>query len=348
MGIKSLNDYLRKEKIPCFLILPMTALSGQRVGVDYLNWIFTYLPQAFKRAYNSNSNYLDVVCQEKLFKELVVELTRFNNKLLNYKITPVWICDGISKDNKTATKVERRKKRKDNIIKRDNVRELLLSQSPLERDPAVIEEYKKSVLKCQYIEGKSIEKLKDICKYMGLPTIIAEDEAENLASSLAVERKISAVWSADTDTYPLGAPLVIKGFDNINGQLHIKCTFTLKILQGLDMNHEEFRDFCILLGTDFNNNLEGIGPSKSRILIEKYRTLERIQEETKHNLEGFIDYKNIRKQLTPYKTEYTCVDLQVDKNIDLEKLKMVCDIIEMDMLYQNIIDLPPSRGCLRY
>lgn len=347
MGIKSLNDYLRKQEIPCFIDLPMIALAEQRVAVDGLNWLYTYLPQSFKRAYNSNTNYLDPVCQDKILKELILEKVRFNNKFLNYKITLVWIWDGISKDNKTATKIERRKGRSENIRKKEQLRELLLSVSPLERDPDLINEYKKSVLKCQYINFENIEKLKNICKLMGFPTIIADDEAENLASSLAVERKISAVWSADTDTYPLGAPLVIKKFLNVGGTLYIKCAFTLKMLEGLEMNHNEFRDFCILLGTDFNTNLEGIGPAKCKILIDKYRSLEKIQEETKHNIEGFIDYKNIRKQLTPYKTDYDCSDFQVDKNIELDKLKELCDSIEMDMLYQNILDLPASKKCLR-
>ena len=98
--------------------------------------------------------------------------------------------------------------------------------------------------------------------------IVAKDEAENLAASLAVELKVAAVWTSDTDTYPLGAPLVVKGFESKGGHIHIKGIFTLNILRDLELNHDQFRDFCIMLGTDFNDRMNRIGPSNALILIK--------------------------------------------------------------------------------
>ena len=342
MGIKDLNTYLRKEEISCFITISLTTFSEQRIAIDGLNWIFTYLSSAYRRVYDKNNDPLELISQDELFKELVKELIIFNNKLMNYKITPVWIWDGISKDNKTATKIERRNSRKAMIEQRDQLRAELLKQQILERDLNLIEKYKRLVLNTAFISRDNIEKLKKITEEIGLPTIHAEDEAENLASSLAVQRKISAVWSSDTDTYPLGAPIVVKGFENINGILHIKGVYTLLMLKHLDMTHDEFRDWCILLGTDFNNRLEKIGPSKSRMLIEKFSSLENIEANTKHNL-TFINYKEVRKQLTPYETNHTCDDFQVKKDIKEENLRNILDIREMSLFYNNIIDLPRSK-----
>ena len=343
MGIKDLNTYLRKEEINCFFTLPLTNFSEQRLAIDGLNWIFTYLNSAYRRIYDRCGDPLKIVCQEELFKEMLKEFLIFNNKLMNYKITPVWIWDGISKDNKTATKVERKNSRKPMIEQRDKLREELLEKNVLERDTDLLEKYKKLVLNTAWMSRENIDKIKEISLKIGLPTIIADDEAENLASSLAVQRKVSAVWSSDTDTYPLGAPLVVKGFETINGILNIKGIYTLKMLEELEMNHDEFRDFCILLGTDFNTRLDRVGPAKSKILIEKYSTLEEIESNTKHNL-TFMNYKEVRKQLTPYNTNYECKDFQVKKDIDEDDLKKILDCREMSLFYNNIIDLPESHS----
>ena len=103
-----------------------------------------------------------------------------------------------------------------------------------------------------------------------------------------------------------------------------------------------WRHFCILLGTDFNSRLDQVGPAKSRILIDKYGDLETVEENTKHNL-SFMNYAEVRKQLTPYKTDYTCEDFQVNKKINQEKLLELLNCREMISLYNNIIDLPRSK-----
>lgn len=342
MGIKELNPFLKKSGINCFCKIPLTAFSEGRIAIDGLNWLFKYLPSVYNRCLYSLEDPLDLVDQEILLKEMYKEILIFSNKWLNYKVTLVWIWDGVSKDNKTTTKIERKKSRQALIETRDKLREELLEMSPLERDINLLEKYKKLVLNTVYISRKSIESIKTFCKKIGMPTIIADDEAENLASSLAVQRKISAVWSSDTDTYPLGAPIVVNGFENINGILHIKGTFTLEILKALNMTHTEFRDFCILLGTDFNDRMMGVGPAKSKILIEKYSTLENIESSTKHNL-TMMNYTEVREQLTPYKTEYNCENFQVDKSLDIEELKSLIDIPELSYYVNNIKDLPKSK-----
>lgn len=346
MGIKDLNTYLRKEEIGCFFSIPLTTFSEQRIAIDGLNWVFKYLNSATRRIYDRQDDPLEIISQEKLLFEMKREMVIFNNKYLDYKITNVWIWDGVSKDNKTATKTERRNSRKGMIEQRDKLREELLAKPVLERDNDLIEKYKRLVLNTAYISRDNVENLKSFCKEIGLPTILADDEAENLASSLAVQRKVSAVWSSDTDTYPLGAPIVVNGFENINGQLHIRGIFTLVMLKELGMDHEQFRDFCILLGTDFNSRLDQVGPAKSRILIDKYGDLETVEENTKHNL-SFMNYAEVRKQLTPYTTDYTCEDFQVNKEINQEKLMELLDCREMIPLYNNIIDLPRSKPVIK-
>ena len=342
MGIKNINKMLKDLEIDCFCNLPLVSFKEGRVVVDFLNWFFTKLSFAYAACYNRLKDPLDLVPQEEIVKEFYLQVLRFSNRYMDYKVTLIWIDDGVSKDNKTATKIERKNNRQTMRETRDKLREELLKQAPLERDLSLLEKYKKLSLNTAYVTRESTEKIKKFIKAIGMPFIQADDEAENLASSLAVQRKVSAVWSSDTDTYPLGAPLVIKGFENVEGVTCVRTVFTPNILEGLNMDHQEFRDLCILLGTDFNENIFGVGPMKSKILIEKYSDLETIESSTKHNL-TMMNYKEVRKQLTPYLTEHTCEDFQVNKNIKLEDIKNFIDAREVDYYYSNLIAMPFSK-----
>lgn len=301
MGIKDLNKFLRDKHINCFFKLPLQQFGGYRIAIDGLNWIFSYISIVNKNLIEKQKDILEDIEQEKIYESMLVEWIKFNNKLMNHKITPVWIWDGISKDNKMVTKVERRKIRDDYKNKKLALKEQLLNMPILARDESLLREYKKLVLLTPYFSFDSIERIKKFSVKVGIPCIVADDEAENLASSLAVELKVAAVWSSDTDTYPLGAPMVVKGFENGSGNVYIKGVFTLNILRDLELSHDEFRDFCILLGTDFNDRMDRIGPVNALTLIKKYSNIETIAQETKHNT-YCLKKDEVRQQLTPYQT----------------------------------------------
>ena len=241
------------------------------------------------------------------------------------------------------------KQQEDYLEKKEELKLELLGTSILERPKEKISKYKQLVINTVYIKFSNIDRMKFFGKEIGLPTIFADDEAENLASSLCVERKVAAVWSADTDTYPLGAPVVVKGFEYINGVTHISYVYIPRILKELNLNYSEFRDFCILLGTDFNDRMHGIGPKKSLLLINTYRCIEKIEEETKHNI-YCLKYKENRKQLTPYNTYYYGENfLNINKDIDQEAIlkkynfKNTEKIVSAIIKSEECIDVPKNK-----
>ena len=307
MGIKDLRTFLKNKKVDCFCTIPLLEFYGKRVAIDSLNWVFCYMGNCVKSIMSTKGDPMKPISQEELYRKMVQEFLNFNIKLMNHGITPLWIWDGVSKDNKTVTKVERRNARKAMIEKRDNVFNVLQKLNPLERPSELLKEFQQLTMNTTCLKREKIDDLKELSLEIGIPTITADDEAEALAASLAVERIVAAVWTADTDTYPIGCPIVIKGFENVKGEVHINAVFTLKILKELKLNHDEFRDFCIMLGTDFNDRLDRIGPVKSFKLIEKYRCLEEVEKHTQHNLYA-LKYKEVRPQLASYKTIYNGVD----------------------------------------
>ena len=343
MGIKDLKKYLREKNVDCFFTIPLYKFSQKRIAIDSLNWIFTYLSVSIKNIINRKEDIFEELDQEIIYVNLLEEFIKFNIKLLDHHITPIWIWDGKSKDNKNVTKIERRKSRKEQLKKRLELKEKLKDMNALERPIALINQYKNLFSTTCFFSSEKLNKIKDFSIEIGIPTITAKDEAENLASSLAVERKVAAVWSADTDTYPLGAPVVVKGFEKKNNLIYISGIFTLKILKELNMDHNEFRDFCILLGTDFNDRIPSIGPAKSYILIDRYRNIENIEKETRHNT-YCLKYKEVRKQLTPYNTyfdKFNKLSIEILENYEqlTHKYKGVKNI---DILISSIKNLKES------
>ena len=338
MGIKDLRTFLKNKKVNCFYQMPLLDFYGKRWAIDSLNWVFCYMGSAVKAILSKKSDPLDFITQEELYERLVLEFLNFNIKLMNHGITPVWIWDGVSKDNKQVTKVERRNARKLMIEKKENIINTLKDMNPLERPPELLNELRQLITTTTSLKREKIDDLKNFSEELGIPTITAEDEAESLAASLAVERIVGAAWTADTDTYAIGCPIVVKGFENIAGDVCVNAVFTPNILKDLELNHKEFRDFCIMLGTDFNDRIHGLGPIKSYKLIKLYRDLETIEEKTSHNL-YMLRFREIREQFYAYDTNYTGIDdLMVDKNVDYESIKEK---------YENKYSLEKIFSCLR-
>ena len=321
MGIHGLKPFLKDKNVNCFFEVPLNCFWGKRIAIDTLNWYFCYQTTAVKNIVNSQRDPLKPIPQDEIYEKLVKEFIRFNLKLMNHGVTPVWIWDGVSKDNKGVTKVERRNARQKMRERRDTIIEALKDMSPLEMPYELVKELKQLTVNTAGLKREKLEQLKELGEELGLPTIVADDEAEALAASLAVERIVAAVWSADTDTYVIGCPIVVKNFAYKNGEVYIEATYTLKILLDLKLSHAEFRDFCILLGTDFNDRIHGIGPKKAYKLIEQFRNLETVEKETKHNCYG-LKYRDVREQLSAYDTKYTGIDdLRVDTSIDFDAIQ---------------------------
>ena len=95
---------------------------------------------------------------------------------------------------------------------------------------------------------------------MGLAYLQALGEAETLCAYLAIKGQVDAVLTEDTDVMAYGTPVMLafkdlKVTDEQVYGLHHK-----NILKDLEMNHEEFRDLCILLSCDYNERVKGFVP----------------------------------------------------------------------------------------
>ena len=126
-----------------------------------------------------------------------------------------------------------------------------------------------------------IKESKELLEAMGIAIIQAPSEGEAQASELSKHKDIYAVASQDYDCLLFGAPRLIQnltlsrkrktstGFIDVNPEL-IELE---KVLNHLQINHDQLIVLGILTGTDYNpGGIKGIGPKKAVQIVQKFKT----------------------------------------------------------------------------
>jgi flap endonuclease-1 len=129
---------------------------------------------------------------------------------------------------------------------------------------------------------------------MGLPWVQAPSEAEAQAAFIASRGDVWAANSRDYDSILFGAPRLVR-YLTISGREFLPSKgisrplkpelIVLSDLQGsLGITHEQLVDIAILVGTDFNSGVKGIGPKTALKLLQRYGSLDHLPEDTRQKL----------------------------------------------------------------
>lgn len=136
-----------------------------------------------------------------------------------------------------------------------------------------------------------------LLKLLGVPVIQAPGDAEALCAWLLREGTVDAVASEDMDTLPFGASILIRQLNAKRDSEVIEYCLP-KLLEKLQITHQEFVDLCILLGCDYCDKITGLGPKRALTLIQKHRTIENVVlhvNRKTHPVPQFWKYKEARK-----------------------------------------------------
>ncbi len=144
-----------------------------------------------------------------------------------------------------------------------------------------------------------LEDSKRLLSMMGVEWLDAPEDAEAQASNMARKGDVWAVGSKDYDCLLYGGPILAR-YLSIAGQEFLPAQRRsrrlvpeiIKLsenLPRLGIDREQLVDLAILVGTDFNEGVRGIGPKKALALIRKYGSLEELPEATKNQLPQNID-----------------------------------------------------------
>jgi flap endonuclease-1 len=130
---------------------------------------------------------------------------------------------------------------------------------------------------------------RELLRLMGLPVIDAPSEGEAQASHMAAKGSVWAAASKDYDCLMFGAPRLVR-FLTISGKefLPSKAAFraitpelieTETMLDRYKITREQLIDLAILVGTDFNDGIKGIGPKKALKLVSDFGRIENMPPE---------------------------------------------------------------------
>lgn len=167
-----------------------------------------------------------------------------------------------------------------------------------------------------------LDDAKRLLTLMGIPWMIAPEDGEAQASRIVMRGDAWAVGGKDYDSLLYGAPrlaryLTITGTEYLPSQRRARKLIPEIIdLQGnlanLGLTRAQLVDLAILVGTDFNPGINGIGPKKALVLIKKYQRLEDMPQKIKEELDAspaeirevFLHPKTIEDyRLTPTKPD---------------------------------------------
>ena len=135
---------------------------------------------------------------------------------------------------------------------------------------------------------------RELLTLMGLPVIQAPSEGEAQASHMAGKSSVWAAASKDYDCLLFGAPRLLR-FLTISGKefLPSKGAFraitpelieTSTLLKHYGLTREQLIDVAILIGTDFNDGVKGIGPKKALKLVAEFGSIDNMPSEIRESL----------------------------------------------------------------
>jgi len=183
-----------------------------------------------------------------------------------------------------------------------------------------IEDAYKAARSSSRLSEDIIESSKQLLSYMGIPIIQAPSEGEAQAAFLVKKNKAWSSASQDFDSLLFGSPRLIRNLTlserrklpgkNIYVQVYPTLIELDRVLSELDISHEQLIDIGILIGTDFNDKIPGVGPKTALKLIKKYGSFNEIVKAKNYSID--FDYETVRNIfLNPEVIDLPIPDLSV-------------------------------------
>jgi flap endonuclease-1 len=311
MGV-DIGDLFKQEKIS------FKDLHDRIIVIDAYNVIHQFLSSIRQRDGTPLKN-----SKGEITSHLIGLLHRTGN-MVEAKIRPVYVFDGKPHPLKAKTLEDRRKKK---VLAEKEWKEAL--------DAGDIKKAKSKAQQTSRVTEEIIKQCKELLDALGIPYIQSPSEGESQASYMVKKGDAYAVGSQDFDCLLVGSPILIRNltsssrrklpgkeaYTKINPhQIRLKSN-----LKSLGINQKQLVDMAILIGTDFNDGIKGIGPKKSLNLIKKNGNVENaIATVGGEKLPSFDEIKEIRKIfLKPSVTDDYSLDWPGSDNEKV--IKILCD-----------------------
>ena len=278
---------------------PFADLTGSVVAIDAHNWLYRYLTTTVR--FTAGSAYTTDAGEEVAN---LIGVVQGLPKFFEHDITPVFVFDGgvtELKDDEVETRREQR----------ERYEEQLESARESGADAAEIATLDS---RTQRLTGTIQETTRELLALLDVPIVEAPAEGEAQAAHMARTGEVDYAGSEDYDTLLLGAPHTLRGLTSKGDP---ECMDFERTLSALGLSWEGLVDAAILMGTDFNDGVDRVGPKTAVKLIREhgdlYAALEARGESIAHadRIRGMF--------LDPAVTDDYEYDIEINPDIDAAK-----------------------------
>jgi flap endonuclease-1 len=263
-----------------------TALShfkGSRISIDAFNTIYQFIsiirqPDGTPLR-DSNG---------RITSHLSGILYRVSN-LVESGIKPIFVFDGEPPEFKKE-EIEERKARKLEMEEK-----LVVAKERGEKD---LRKYAQATAR---IDEYIVESSKNLLSLMGIPFVQAPSEGEAQAAHITKKGDAKYTGSQDYDSLLFGSPKLVRNLaitgkrklpgKNVYVDVKPEIIDLGKNLKRLNLSREQLVEIAILVGTDYNPGVKGIGVKKAMKLMKKYGGIEKIVRDLDIDIGNFEEIK---------------------------------------------------------
>lgn len=145
------------------------------------------------------------------------------------------------------------------------------------------------------VDKAIVEDAKTLLAYLGIPCLQAPSEGEAQAAYMAQKGDAEFVSSQDYDSLLFGAPAMIRNLTATRKKTKLEVIELKKLEEKHGITREQLVDIAILVGSDFNPGIKGIGVKTALKLIKKHHDIEKLMAQPEiGKKEGIEDYALVR------------------------------------------------------
>ena len=330
MGV-NLSDIVPAQK------LELESLGGRTMAIDAYNAIYQFL------SIIRQPDGTPLRDQRGRVTSHLSGLLYRNANLLELGIMPAYVFDGIPSNLKQRTSQERTERR--TKAKRE-------WEAAVERGDYQAA-YSKAT-QASRITNEIVESSRILLTHLGIPVVQAPTEGEAQAAFMALKGDVWAASSQDFDSLLFGAPRLVRNLTlatkrkmpgKDEGREISAETIELQAsLESLKLSREQLVDLCILMGTDYNEGVMGIGPKKGLKLMQEHHDLESVLRFLQIEIESYQEIRDLFLRYegsTDYKLEWKAPDSE--KVIDLLCGQYDFSKARVEGALKRMITLPGGR-----
>ena len=229
MGIRYLNHYLNSNCKKGIKRININLLANKKIAIDASIYMYNFKVKG------------DLI--EYMYKMIFI--------FRSHNIIPVFVFDGKPPPEKKMLLNERKAKKQEALdsinILTENLKNIDEKSKEYNMIQNQINNLKKRTVHINYQDICSVKKL---LKLSGITYYDSDGEADTLCAKLVIKNIVWGCMSDDMDLFIYGCPRVIRNFNLFTNTALLYNT--REILKELNIPMNEFKEICVVSGTDYN------------------------------------------------------------------------------------------------